>query len=56
MKGPTPSQIKAALKEAKEIGALRVRIDGEGIDIILAAEKAPEDEFRFDHEDHDEAA
>lgn len=56
MKGPTPSQIKAALEKAKEIGALRVTIDGESIVIDLPGSQPQDEGFTFDHEDQDEAA
>lgn len=57
MRGPTPSQIRAALEEAKKIGALRVIIDGERIVVDLAAPvQQAREGFAFDHEDHNEAA
>ena len=57
MKGPTPSQIRAALEEAKRIGALRVVIDGERIVVDLCPpQQAKGEGFVFDHEDHNEAA
>lgn len=57
MTRPSPSQIKAALEKAKEIGALRVVIDAKQIVVDLAEPQGHrEGDFAFDHEDHDEAA
>lgn len=59
MKGPTPSQIKAAIEAATKAGAVRVRVTGEDVIIELReSEPLPSatKTFRFDHEHHDAVA